>query len=134
MGKPPFKQLLKRLHVAHAKLWWACIVIYWAGKLAPYWSEPLGDLYSTALAGLLNIAFFPPVAVMILGIGVTLHANGSHGVIGNLSSRPARKCFPSGRSVDCATLTRTHSILDLECSIGSTSIQTIRRIIYRGVP
>jgi hypothetical protein len=53
----------------YAKVWWACIVIYWAGKLASYWSEPLGDLYSTALAGLLNIAFFPPVAVMILGVG-----------------------------------------------------------------
>lgn len=53
----------------HAKLWWVGIAGYWAGKVGSFYSPALDDFYTSALAGFLNIAFFPPLALMILGLG-----------------------------------------------------------------
>lgn len=53
----------------YAKLWWAAIPIYWAGALASLRVELLAQFYETALAGYLNVLFYPPVALMVLGIG-----------------------------------------------------------------
>jgi hypothetical protein len=52
-----------------AKLWWAAIAAYWAGKVGSFYSPVLDEFYISALAGLLNIAFFPPLAMMVLGWG-----------------------------------------------------------------
>lgn len=51
----------------YAKLWWAAIAVYWSGKLGSYWSSVLDDVYTTALAGYLNIVFYPFTALMVLG-------------------------------------------------------------------
>jgi len=69
MRKSPFKQLLKRLHVAHAKLWWVVILAYWVGKCASFYLPSLEHFYTSALAGYLNPLFFPMTALLILGIG-----------------------------------------------------------------
>lgn len=53
----------------YARFWWACIALYWAGKLGSYWSPELDAFFSNALAGYLNIAFFPPIASAFLGVG-----------------------------------------------------------------
>ncbi|WP_454890425.1 hypothetical protein [Sphingopyxis chilensis] len=53
----------------YAKLWWGSIATYWAGKGAALYSPTLDDFYTSALAGFLNIAFFPPLALMVLGLG-----------------------------------------------------------------
>lgn len=53
----------------YAKLWWAVIVVYWAGKVGSFYSPALDEFYTSALAGFLNIAFFPPLALMLLGLG-----------------------------------------------------------------
>lgn len=53
----------------HAKLWWAGISVYWAGKVASFYSPSLNEFYTSALAGFLNVAFFPPLALMVLGLG-----------------------------------------------------------------
>lgn len=53
----------------YAKLWWAGIAIYWAGKVASFYLPALDEFYANALAGFLNIAFFPPLALMVLGMG-----------------------------------------------------------------
>lgn len=53
----------------HAKLWWAGMVAYWLGKLASFSLPPFADFYATAAAGFLNFAFFPPVILLILGLG-----------------------------------------------------------------
>lgn len=53
----------------YAKLWWAAIVVYWAGKLATYYVPLLEEFYTSALAGFLNILFYPFVALMVLGVG-----------------------------------------------------------------
>lgn len=53
----------------HAKLWWSTIVIYWAGMLGSFYSSALVPFYASALAGFLNIAFFPPLALIVLGLG-----------------------------------------------------------------
>lgn len=52
-----------------AKLWWTAIVVYWAGKVGSFFSPPLGQFYANTLAGFLNIVFFPPLALMVLGLG-----------------------------------------------------------------
>ena len=56
-------------HPGYAKVWWACIAVYWTGKLGSYWSQTLDDLYTTALAGYLNVIFYPLTALMVLGVG-----------------------------------------------------------------
>lgn len=53
----------------YAKLWWAAIAAYWAGKVGSFYSSALDDFYTSAFAGFLNIAFFPPLALMVLGLG-----------------------------------------------------------------
>jgi len=53
----------------YAKVWWAAIAAYWAGKVASLYSASLDQFYTTALAGFLNIAFFPPLALIVLGLG-----------------------------------------------------------------
>ncbi len=53
----------------HAKLWWVGIAVYWAGKVGSIYSPALDEFYTSTLAGFLNIAFFPPLAFMFLGLG-----------------------------------------------------------------
>jgi len=53
----------------YAKLWWAGIAMYWAGKVGSFYSPTLDEFYTSAFAGFLNIAFFPPLALMMLGLG-----------------------------------------------------------------
>lgn len=53
----------------YAKLWWTCLALYWTGKLGSYWSPALDALYTTAAAGYLNVAFYPMIASMVLGVG-----------------------------------------------------------------
>lgn len=54
---------------SYAKLWWAGITIYWTGKLGSLYSSALDQFYTSALAGFLNITFFPPLALLVLGLG-----------------------------------------------------------------
>lgn len=53
----------------YAKLWWAGIAVYWVGQVATFAIPTLDDFYTSALAGFLNIFFFPPLALMVLGLG-----------------------------------------------------------------
>lgn len=53
----------------YAKLWWAGAALYWTGKIGSYWSPILEDFYTTALAGYLNVLFYPLTALMVLGVG-----------------------------------------------------------------
>lgn len=53
----------------YAKLWWTGIAVYWAGKAASFAIPTLDDFYTSALAGFLNVFFFPPLALMVLGLG-----------------------------------------------------------------
>lgn len=53
----------------YAKLWWAGIAGYWSGKGGSFYVPALDDFYTSALGGFLNIAFFPPLALMVLGMG-----------------------------------------------------------------
>ena len=52
-----------------AKLWWAVITVYWMGMAASLKISLLAEFYSSALAGFLNVFFFPPLALMVLGLG-----------------------------------------------------------------
>ncbi|WP_157081204.1 hypothetical protein [Novosphingobium naphthalenivorans] len=52
-----------------AKMWWAGIAVYWAGKWASFYVPSLESFYTSALAGYLNLLFFPMTALLILGIG-----------------------------------------------------------------
>lgn len=53
----------------YAKLWWLGTVVYWAGMAVSFYVRPMKDFYSTALAGYLNVCFYPPVILMLLGLG-----------------------------------------------------------------
>lgn len=53
----------------YAKLWWAAIPVWWLGTLAATRISPLGAFYGGALAGYLNILFYPMTALMVLGVG-----------------------------------------------------------------
>lgn len=53
----------------YAKLWWAGAALYWTGKVGSYWSANLEDFYTTALAGNLNVLFYPLTALTVLGLG-----------------------------------------------------------------
>jgi hypothetical protein len=53
----------------YAKFWWTAIVVYWAGKVGSIYSPLLDEIYTSAFAGFLNVAFFPPLALMLLGLG-----------------------------------------------------------------
>lgn len=56
-------------HPWHAKAWWAGIALYWSGMAAIFALPSLDTFYASTLAGLLNILFFPPLVLMVLGIG-----------------------------------------------------------------
>src|SRR3546814_21033059 len=43
----------------YAKLWWAAIPVYWAGAAASLKLTALAEFYTSALAGYLNMLFFP---------------------------------------------------------------------------
>lgn len=53
----------------YAKLWWAAIPIYWLGMAASSSVPVLADFYASALAGFLNVLFFPITALLVLGVG-----------------------------------------------------------------
>jgi hypothetical protein len=53
----------------YAKLWWTAIPVYWLGAAASLKVAALAQFYETALAGYLNVLFYPLVALMVLGIG-----------------------------------------------------------------
>ena len=52
----------------YAKLWWSAIPVWWMGMAASTKIAPLADFYDGALAGFLNILFFPMTALMVLGL------------------------------------------------------------------
>ena len=54
----------------YAKLWWAAIPIYWAAAAASLKIPVLATFYNSAAAGFLNVAFFPPTALLVLGFGL----------------------------------------------------------------
>lgn len=53
----------------YAKLWWTAIPIWWVGIAMSTRVDALAVFYRGALAGYLNILFFPMTALMVLGIG-----------------------------------------------------------------
>lgn len=53
----------------YAKLWWVLVALYWMGKLGSFWIAFLTDLYTVAIAGWLNILFYPLTVVLVLGVG-----------------------------------------------------------------
>lgn len=53
----------------YAKLWWAAIPVWWLGMAASTRIPALESFYDSALAGFLNILFFPMIALMVLGVG-----------------------------------------------------------------
>lgn len=53
----------------YAKLWWTGIPIWWLGMAASTRVPALEAFYDSAMAGFLNILFFPITALMILGVG-----------------------------------------------------------------
>lgn len=53
----------------YAKLWWLSMAGFWAGKVASFSVPALDAFYASALAGYLNVLFFPMTALLILGIG-----------------------------------------------------------------
>lgn len=52
----------------YAKLWWAGIALYWLGKFASIFEPALEAFYASAIAGFLNILFYPLTAVFLLGV------------------------------------------------------------------
>jgi hypothetical protein len=56
-------------HPCYAKVWWAAIPLWWIGMAASTKIAPLGVFYDSALAGFLNVLFFPMTALMVLGLG-----------------------------------------------------------------
>jgi hypothetical protein len=57
----------------YAKLWWTAIPLWWAGMAAAFAIEPLARFYDSALAGFLNVLFFPMTALLVLGVGFVRH-------------------------------------------------------------
>ena len=53
----------------YAKLWWVTIPIYWAGAAASLKIPVLAEFYSSVPAAYLNILFFPPTVLLVLGFG-----------------------------------------------------------------
>ncbi|WCP12050.1 hypothetical protein sphantq_00447 [Sphingobium sp. AntQ-1] len=53
----------------YAKLWWTSIPIWWLGMAVATRVSSLEALYGSALAGYLDILFFPMTALMVLGVG-----------------------------------------------------------------
>lgn len=53
----------------YAKMWWASIPAWWIGMAASTKVVSLEAFYDSALAGFLNLLFFPMTALMVLGVG-----------------------------------------------------------------
>lgn len=53
----------------YAKMWWTAIAAYWVGKVCSLYLLALDEFYTSDLAGFFNICFFPPLALMVLGLG-----------------------------------------------------------------
>lgn len=53
----------------YAKLWWTAVSIWWLGMAAATRVPFLDAFYGGALAGYLNVLFFPMTALMVLGVG-----------------------------------------------------------------
>lgn len=53
----------------YAKIWCAAIPIYWMGATASLKLPALAAFYDSVPAAYLNILFFPPTALLILGFG-----------------------------------------------------------------
>ncbi|MBA4090281.1 MAG: hypothetical protein C0494_06795 [Sphingobium sp.] len=53
----------------YAKFWWSAIPLWWLGMAASTRVEALETFYRGAIAGYLNILFFPVTALMVLGVG-----------------------------------------------------------------
>lgn len=52
----------------YAKVWWASIPSWWIGMAVSTQIAPLEAFYDSALAGFLNVLFFPMTALMVLGV------------------------------------------------------------------
>jgi hypothetical protein len=70
-ARPPVSEWLWRRW--YAKLWWSAIPVWWIGMAAAGASEPLARFYDGALAGFLNLLFFPMTALLVLGVGFVRH-------------------------------------------------------------
>lgn len=57
----------------YAKVWWSAIPVWWIGMAAASVSEPVARFYDGALAGFLNVLFFPMTALLFLGVGFVRH-------------------------------------------------------------
>jgi hypothetical protein len=53
----------------YAKLWWSAIPVWWLGMATTARVDVLAAFYGGALAGYLNVLFFPMTALMVLGVG-----------------------------------------------------------------
>ncbi|EXS69532.1 MULTISPECIES: hypothetical protein [unclassified Sphingobium] len=53
----------------YAKLWWSAIPVWWLGMAVATRVDFLAAFYRGALAGYLNVLFFPMTALMVLGVG-----------------------------------------------------------------
>lgn len=66
-GKPKLSAWLWRPW--YAKLWWAAIPAWWLGMAMATRVDFLAAFYRGAVAGYLNVLFFPMTALMVLGVG-----------------------------------------------------------------
>lgn len=54
----------------YARLWWASAVMYWTAFAISFFDiTPLARFYESTFAGYLNIVFYPPVILVLLGTG-----------------------------------------------------------------
>nr|WP_246543344.1 hypothetical protein [Novosphingobium profundi] len=66
-GRPSLSAWL--WHPWYAKLWWAAIPSWWLGMAISTRIPVLELFYGSALAGILNVVFFPMTALLVLPIG-----------------------------------------------------------------
>ncbi|ATP19977.1 MULTISPECIES: hypothetical protein [Sphingobium] len=53
----------------YARFWWSAVPLYWGGLFASSRVEFLADFYGSALAGFINVFFFPPIVAIVLSYG-----------------------------------------------------------------
>lgn len=53
----------------YAKVWWAAIPLYWGAATASLKIPAMSPFFESALAGYLNMLFFPGTALLVLGFG-----------------------------------------------------------------
>lgn len=77
---PPTDPAATRLKLAdwlwrpwYTKALWAAIPVWWIGMAVSTKVAPLEAFYDSALAGFLNVLFFPMTALMVLGVGYVQH-------------------------------------------------------------